>query len=245
MRTGNFEIENHIEGSHWWFLGRRDLIRSFIEQASIGPEAVVLDMGSSTGTNLRLLQSLNLKFYQGMDLSPTSVALCKTKGFKHILSGDLCHAPYVSQCADLILATDILEHIPNDTGAMEECFRLLRPGGSLLVTVPTFPILWGLQDEVSQHQRRYHLEPLQKSLEACGFQCQASFHFNVFLFFPVLVIRRLMKWFKVELKSEGQINAPGLNALMRMVFALDIAFSKRLKPPLGISAFLWLRKPLS
>ena len=53
-----YEIENRVEATHWWFVVRRKLFSRLIERLALPADAPVLDIGTSSGTNLRLLKDL-------------------------------------------------------------------------------------------------------------------------------------------------------------------------------------------
>ena len=76
--------------------------------------------------------------------------------------GDVCHIPHVDNSFDLVLATDIIEHVDNDERALAEINRVLRPGGTAILSVPAFKALWGLQDRISHHKRRYAFSSFRK-----------------------------------------------------------------------------------
>lgn len=50
--------------------------------------------------------------------------------------GDICHAPFVSEHFDLVILSETLEHIFDFQIALKECFRILKPGGHLIITTP-------------------------------------------------------------------------------------------------------------
>ena len=71
---------------------------------------------------------------------------------------------------DLIMSFAVLEHIPDDRGAMQRWFELLGPGGHVLLSVPSRQKLWTKADEVSGHLRRYERAGLGEMTRACGFE---------------------------------------------------------------------------
>ena len=160
MDIAAYEVEAEIEGTHWWFAGRRRLFAAEIERAGLHQDATILDIGTSTGTNLRMLRTLGFSNVQGLDASDEAIRFCVHKGFDTVRKGDLCNMPFASNAFDLVLATDVIEHVDDDAQAMTEIARILKPGGAALITVPTFRCLWGLQDEIAKHKRRYRKSEL-------------------------------------------------------------------------------------
>ncbi|MBV8590973.1 MAG: class I SAM-dependent methyltransferase [Acetobacteraceae bacterium] len=206
MDVAAYAIEAAIEADHWWFVGRRWLFSSIINKCDLSRDADVLDVGTSTGANLQLLRDLGFTRITGLDQSALAIQFCAGRGFGQVRLGDVCALPFPDASFDLVLATDIIEHVDDDLRGLQELRRVLKPGGCLLLTVPTFSMLWGLQDEVSHHKRRYRLGQLLKRLEAANLSSQQYFYFNYVLFMPILVSRRLMRLFKIRVGTENEIN---------------------------------------
>jgi SAM-dependent methyltransferase len=230
-----YAIEAAIEETHWWFCGRRRLFARELRQGRIAPPARVLDVGTSSGTNLRLLRALGFTDVIGLDQSADAIAFCAAKGLGTVERGDVCAMPFADESFDLVLATDIIEHVEDDRRALREIVRVLRPGGTVLVTVPAFRLLWGLQDRVAQHKRRYRLAALGALLERAGLTVRRAYYFNYFLFLPILVARRLIDAFGIRLQSENDFNTRLLNRLLTAVFAIDVRSAPVIKPPFGVS----------
>jgi SAM-dependent methyltransferase len=235
MNRETFEVESAVEQTHWWFVVRRRLIRRLIEDMGLGPDAYVLDVGTSTGTNLRLLSELGVKRVIGLDSSHDAIHWCREKGLGEVRYGDVCAMPFDDCTFDLVLATDIIEHVDDDGKALAEIRRVLKPGGATIISVPTFPSLWGLQDEVARHKRRYRRGELLAKLHESGYRCEQGFYFNFLLFVPIWAARQLIRVSRVRLDSENQINTPLLNAVLEKIFALDIRLARRWHPPFGVS----------
>jgi SAM-dependent methyltransferase len=236
-------IEAHIERDHWWFRGRRRLVGGMIRALGIPPSAQVLDVGCGTGSNLRLLVELGFEDVTGLDRSEDAIRWCREKGLPPVERGNLCALPFPDDHFDLVLATDVLEHIDEPDTAVAELRRVLRSGGTLIATVPAFESLWGLQDDVSHHKRRYRKDELVAQLRAGGFAVMRSCYFNFLLFVPIWLARQLIRWLGVEVASENEINTPWLNALLARIFAFDVWVAPRLRPRFGVSILAVARCP--
>lgn len=243
MNSQVYEVEAQIEATHWWFRARRELVARFLSGLALTDRAIILDVGSSTGTNLRLLKEMGFRKFQGVDTSPEAIEWCRQKGLGLVSRADAQDLPFPEQSFDVVLATDVLEHLDDDQKGMNEFFRVLRPGGWALVTVPTFAALWGRQDEVSHHRRRYRLSALMRMARASGFEIQEKFYFNYLLFVPIWVARQFLKRLPSTIESENQLNTPWLNQALYQVFSWDTRVAPLLKSPVGVSAFLLLRRP--
>jgi ubiquinone/menaquinone biosynthesis C-methylase UbiE len=91
-----------------------------------------------------MLSDLGFKHVTGVDMSDDAIRFCAEKGLGHVEK-----LPFDNVSFDVVLATDIIEHVDDDNRALAEIARVLRPGGKVLITVPAFQALWGLQDEVA------------------------------------------------------------------------------------------------
>ncbi|MCW2684168.1 MAG: putative methyltransferase [Blastococcus sp.] len=100
-----------------------------------------------------------------------------------VVRGDLLHLPFPDASVDRVMASEVLEHIPDDVTAMAEIFRVLKPGGRAVVTVPRYGperICWALSDEYHAneggHIRIYTASVLRGRLSSVGLTPGASHH---------------------------------------------------------------------
>lgn len=242
MDAAVYAVDAALEATHWWYVGRRRLFTKTIAALGVPPDAPVLDVGTSAGTNLRMLRDAGFTRVTGLDTSPEAVRFCAEKKLPEVALGDLLAMPFPDDHFALVLATDVIEHVDDDARALAEIVRVLRPGGHALVTVPAFPSLWGLQDEVSHHKRRYRMPELLERVRASGLEPVRSFHFNYLLFGPIWLARQLMRWKRPDVRSESELNTPLVNKLLSAVFALDIDTAPRVRVPFGVSALVLARK---
>jgi glycosyltransferase involved in cell wall biosynthesis len=79
---------------------------------------------------------------------------------------------------DTVVCLNVLEHVPDEAGALANIHRALVPGGRAIVLVPQGPRLFGTLDEVLEHKRRYTRESLSECLGRAGFEVEKVFDFN-------------------------------------------------------------------
>jgi SAM-dependent methyltransferase len=93
------------------------------------------------------------------------------------VQGDATRLPFADGAFDRIIASEVLEHIPDDGAAVHELARVLRPGGTMAVTVPAYlpeRLCWALSDEYHApsveggHVRIYHEPALRARLRNAG-----------------------------------------------------------------------------
>jgi len=238
MDIATYAAEAELEAEHWWYVGRRVLFSDLIKTLPLDRGAEVLDVGTSAGANLRMLRDLGLDRITGLDQSLEAAQFCAEKGFGDVRLGDICALPFNDRSFDLILATDIVEHVDDDILALSELHRVLKPGRHVLITVPTFQLLWGQEDEVSHHKRRYRMPEFLEKVCAVGLTPIRYFYFNYLLFLPILAARRLMRTFKVEVATEGEINTEWVNRILTPLFWLDVKTARWVHPPVGVSALV-------
>jgi len=238
-----YEIESQIEERHWWFVVRRKLFTRYINALNLNKNnAKILDIGSSSGTNLRMLKDLGFVDYQGFDNNYLSKKFCEKKDLGKVTIGDICENNFADNSFDLILASDVIEHIENDNLAIAQIRRILKPSGCAIITVPCFKQLWGFHDEQAMHKRRYLLEEISQKITQQNLQIIESYYFNFILFLPIFLFRKITKILKIKPASENRVNNDFLNKFLQKIFTIDVLLACKIKSPYGVSAFLLVRK---
>jgi len=179
----------------------------------------------------------------GLDLSEEALRWCRERNLGNVIKADVTRLPFRHEHADLVLATDVIEHVDDDRKAIREIARVLKPGGVVLAAVLSFMLLWGFQDEVALHKRRYRKRQLQRMLTDSGLVIQRSYYFNYLLFLPILLARALLRVMRPQMSSENEINSPTMNRVLTAIFAFDVATAPLVRPPFGVSALVIATKP--
>ena len=133
---------------------------------------------------------------------------------------------------------DVLEHLDDDTAGLREVARLIAPSGLLMVTVPALPSLWGGQDVVSNHCRRYTRQTLLRAFRQAGLPQPRVHYFNALLFPPIAVVRWSRRAIGLGLRSRSDFDnsRPGVaNEILASLFALERHLIGRVPMPLGVS----------
>lgn len=236
MDAAAYRVESEVEAEHWWFAGRRRLFARYLKRAPVN--AHVLDVGCGTGANLQLLSDMQFKAV-GLDANSEAIRFCAAKGLSARL-GSATDLPFPDQTFDVVLATDVIEHLEDDAKALREIARVLKKGGLAIITVPAFKSLWGRQDEIAHHKRRYLKRDLLHTVRISDLKPLQSFYFNYLLFLPILAVRRAIAAGVgvVPAGGEGELNPPALNWLLSRIFAFDVATAHLVRPPFGVSIFV-------
>jgi len=237
MMEHTYPILFRVEQSHWWHTGRREILASFV--ADICRQVTdrrprILDVGCGTGANLLMLSKYGDA--EGVDVSEDALAFCRERGLEKVKLGAGEELPYEDGSFDLVTAFDVVEHMDDDLAGLTEMRRVLRPGGRVLLFVPAFMFLWGLQDDVSNHRRRYRLPELRRVLEQAGFEVERTTYANITFFLPILFIRKLMRLTGLKASTENNINVTALNGFLRRLFETESWILRYMNLPFGVSA---------
>ncbi len=236
-----FEVEAKVESFHWWFVVRRKLLRLILSSLDLPHGCLAVDIGCGTGSNLTVLESAGLNVI-GLDRSFYALSLAKKKQKSLLLNGDVNKLPIRFGSIGLIVAMDVLEHLDNDRSGIRTFYQALEEKGTLILTVPAFKFFWGIQDEVTGHKRRYSRQEIVNKLQEAGFEIMKSSYLNFFLFFPILIVRRMIYFLGLKIESENELNFPWMNLFLKLIFSLELRLLKYFSLPFGVSIFCIARK---
>ncbi len=242
METSHYKILYETEKYHWWYAARRRIVRNLISTYFAGKKNIrLLDIGCGTGELLRELEPLAETF--GVDNSPQAIAFCTERGLSNISVAEATNLPFPNDAFDAVLCLDVLEHVKDDNAALKEIHRVAKPGGIVIIFVPTFNFLWGKSDEVSHHLRRYRLGEIRRKTNQNRLKVIRSSYFNFFLFFPILIARWLVRLFKIPIKNENEIGKGFINIILFKIFSFEARLLRRFNFPFGVSGLIISRKP--
>lgn len=239
---------NKIEKIHWWWEGRRQIISQLITRKK---EQKILDIGFGTGETMSYLKKIlfNPDLY-GVDTSPVAVRFAKSRGHKNAKRGSATELPYKAKTFDTVFALDVIEHIEDDQKVVDEMFRVLKPGGEAIVTVPGLPFIWSKHDSGQGHKRRYTRRRLVKLAKKAGFKVEFISYFN-FILSPLIIFIRLigrLKPFSGLNEYDSKLNydlsrKKIINFFLKLIFVGEIKLLKWVTYPVGISVATKFVKP--
>jgi 2-polyprenyl-3-methyl-5-hydroxy-6-metoxy-1,4-benzoquinol methylase len=234
-----YEAKYHLqEEKHWWFESRRDIIINLLRGADRNSK--ILEIGCSGGLLIQALNALGYKNVQGIDISQNAIDLCRQRDIHDVFLMDGSKPAFDDAQFDVVIVSDVLEHIENEEKALCEWNRILKPGGKLIVFVPAFEILWSKHDEVNHHYRRYSKSELIRVLERAEFEIDRSSYWNFILFFPTSLVRLTQRIVsKYGQKSRDQLIElnPVANKILVYLVKTENVFLKVLNFPVGVSVF--------
>src|SRR5688572_28774679 len=122
MEQHTYAIMNRVEDSHWWFVGRRAILESFMQKIvseirTPNSEISILDVGCGTGANLEMLAQFGAS--EGVDVSDDALEFCRAKGLK-VHKGLAEKLPFAESSFDVVTALDVVEHLDGDVSGLRE-----------------------------------------------------------------------------------------------------------------------------
>lgn len=269
MRPLNYEVMFNVEDHHWWFVGRRAIVFSQIEDAlgatlgahaaaraklspetdpsqteRAGGEALpglrILDIGCGTGATMDHLKRYGLP--HGIDLSELPLRFSRRRGHQRTLRASATELPFDSESFDLVTALDVIEHLDDDAQGLSEIRRVLKPGAPAVIFVPAFQSLWGPNDVQSGHRRRYRLNQLRSVVEEAGLRVERISYANIAMFIPIWLGRKILTLLGRDEQAENRINHPIINNLLAKIFSSEAGWLRKRTLPFGVSIICVARK---
>jgi SAM-dependent methyltransferase len=239
MRAIEITRQAALEESHWWFMSRRALLCWGLGKDNPPGALRILDIGAATGGNRSMCE--NFGEYVALDLSEAAVECCRSRGLRKLVQGDARQLPFSEASFDVVVALDILEHLPEDEISIAEIARVLRPKGRLIVNVPAFQRLFSSHDVSFDHIRRYEPKELPRKLRHAGFSLDHWTYWSFFIF-PAVFVLRTLTW--TEPRNDTVRNdfdlwlPPGTETVMRFFAGLELfLIHLGIRLPFGVSYF--------
>lgn len=245
MNAEEYANLERVEREHWYYAGKRELVRSWLEKlGALRTETRLLDVGAGTGFFARELRGRCR--VQVLDDHPESLEILR-RHFEpaEIVEGTIHTERLAPGSYDAITAMDVIEHVEDDAAMVGAFHRLLKPGGVAVVTAPAGMALWSDWDEVLHHYRRYSLGELKGLFTDGAWEVVDARYTNVLVYPAVWLVR---KWRSVsrdlgsrgESRAEDRLPAPWLNRVMKSIF---VGMGRSgLRWPLGVSVLVVARR---
>lgn len=245
MQPDEYDKLERIDAVHWFYSGKRAIVRHFIERfLQLTKDDLLIDAGTGTGRwPVEMSQYCRVL---GLDDHEESIRLARPK--LEAVGGKLLQTPLdridmPDRCASVVTAMDVLEHLDDDASAMRELARLVRPGGLIVITVPALRWLWSDWDVVLHHRRRYHRADLRRLVEQPDLEILHLKYTNFFAL-PLIMLVRLWRKLKPPkpgvARAEDKIPVRPLNTLLKALYVYPACW--RWPAPAGVSLLAVLRK---
>jgi SAM-dependent methyltransferase len=245
MEPGEYRRMFELEDRYWWFLAKRALVRMLIERhVATWPPSLAVDVGCGTGGTLAALSAAGGTWI-GMDRSELALAFCRERRLSGLTQASAEAIPLTSGCADLLLCLDVLYHrnVGDEEAVLAECFRVMAPHGSAIITDSALNWLRGPHDEAVHTRRRYRLGELSVMVQRAGFEIVRRTYANSLLLAPLVahrLARRLVPG--SGLGSDVVDVSPGVNRMLSTVQACERWLLRRVSMPIGTTVVIVARK---
>jgi SAM-dependent methyltransferase len=245
MDAEQYALMARVEGSHWWYVGMQSLAAALLDrEITPGAELRVLDAGCGTGGTTAWLARYGAVI--GVDRAPEAVPFWRPRGSARMARGSVDALPFASDGFHLVTCFDVLYHqqVEHEATALAEFWRVLRPGGWLLLRVPAYDWLHGAHDEAVHTRRRYTRGEITAAVRSAGFAVAASTYGNTVLL-PLAVGKRVgERWFG---SSQAEMSVPPamVNTALASVLRAEARVLRRWSLPWGLSALVLGRKSMA
>lgn len=234
------EVDEH----HWWYRGRRRIVRAQLDRLALPAGAHILDAGCGSGRTLQELADYGQ--VRGIELDPASAQIAGSRGLGEVKIGRVEELPWEDRTFDLITSLDVIEHTPDDRAALAELRRVAKPGGWLLLTVPAYQVLFSLHDAANHHYRRYNRKTLARPAREAGWSVERMSYFNSLALAPAAVIRLAERGKQLQdgYTPHVELGPRWLNSVFDLPMRAEarwLARGRRL--PAGLSLLALLRNP--
>ncbi len=247
MENTEYELMNKTQDIHWWYLGRRKIIKTIIEN-NIAPskKLSIADAGCGFGGNIPMLKQYGN--VTGLELNEKAILEVRKKWGDSIELIKWKSPEKLNKKFDLILLSDVLEHISNDQEAVSWIYEHLNDGGYALLTVPAHKFFWSQMDEVAYHYRRYgrknFLNLFKDKFIIKKFSFYDAFLFPIKIAFVIFSHTTRFLFPKKEKRSYNDIPPKIINACFKYILYFESELIKQFSLPFGISMIILVQKSL-
>jgi SAM-dependent methyltransferase len=242
MDPAHLEELARLEESYWWHVAKRRLAMD-VARKFAAPPGLVVEGGVGGARNLLEFQKLGYEVH-GLDLMPAAIEHCHRRGISRADVHDLCQAwPIQNETASLVVMLDVLEHLADPVLALQHAQQTLVPNGSILLTVPAWPSLFGEWDRRLGHFRRYTPGMLREHVQGAGLTMRWLNFWNAFSLPPAVILRLWQRWFPRAQAAEFPRVSATTNRLLSHIAGWERALLSRCRLPVGLSLVAVVGKP--
>ncbi len=180
----------------------------------LSPGDCVVDFGAGIGTFTRLIHDSGYSVY-GIELDPAQRETMEQAGLQ--CAASLAHLTH--QDFSFAYSLNVLEHIQDDVAALRDLYRVLKPGGKLLIYVPAFMCLYTAMDRKVGHVRRYRYNELVEKFQQAGFAVKEARYADSLGFLATIA-------YKLIGDKKGGLNIRAIRIYDRYLFPISRLLDK-------------------
>jgi len=179
-----------LEDSSFWFRHRNACITAAAKRLPPPNDGAIFDIGGGNGFVSLGLMNAGFKTVL-VEPGPEGAANGKRRGIPTVICATTTDAGFRDSTLDAVGLFDVIEHIEDDVSFVESMKRLLKPGGRLYATVPTYSALWSSEDVDAGHYRRYTRSSISALIEGSGLKVDYATYIFRPLPLPIFLLRSL------------------------------------------------------
>lgn len=211
-----------FEDKHFWMKARRDFIKTVFNK-HVNYVDKIIEIGAGTGSITRSLLEDGYNDISVGEVHLSGLEYAKSYGIKSRYQFDLMKTPF-HEHFDTVGMFDVLEHIDDDELAVKNIYKMLKPGGKAIVTVPAHKWLWSKQDAIAYHRRRYEVEQLKGMFDRNGFKILEARAFFISIL-PLLYLRTFVDrdnrvLIESDFKERFRVN-PVINFILGQILSIE------------------------
>lgn len=246
MELSVYEKMYEVEKDHFYYQALRKFISQTIKnykRTSQISQLKILDVGCGTG-----LTTQTLKKYGdvvGVDINLQALKFSKTRGLK-VRRASVEGLPFKNSNFDVVVCIDVIYHqeVHNDSKALGEIFRVLKPQGICILRVPAHRWLYQSYDRLVHTRKRYSKAELVRKCQKSGFKIKSLSYIDSFLMLPTLLMK-IKESLRKPKQNTMHIEKPThiINKVLTLIALSEVTLILKVPIPFGIGLIAVLSKP--
>jgi SAM-dependent methyltransferase len=243
MNHEEYEVMYQVEDHHWWYQGMQHITCRLLDR-EVGRtgQLRILDAGCGTGAVLKYLQPYGQT--SGFDFAAEALRFSKQRGHGQLSQASVMQLPYADRIFDLITSFDVICEIGvEESQALREFARVLKPNGDLLLRLPAYHWMRGQHDVAVHVRHRFTAGELRSKLTAAGLTPVRISYANTFLF-PIAALKRLSErvFPPKQSGSDLTLNPGPLNKIFQALLSAEAPLITGPGLPFGLTVIAFARK---
>lgn len=217
-------------------------LAAYIHQIINKKPGKILDVGVGNAVLIKYFHNQGYNT-SGIELSQRLINNYKKNEKLHLISikkGDITKLQGNAEY-DYVLCCDVLEHIADDKKAVTNLWSFVKPGGSLIVSVPAHSHLFGKRDKLLGHYRRYNKQRLiGLTTQLTSYKISLLTYWNIFGYFTYYFFERILH---KKINDNFRYKKGLINKVIVMIVDFLFKVEKKIpKIPIGLSLLIFIKK---